>query len=79
MSYKVFIVPGVQRRIRDQAEYIAVEQGAPETAGKWLARIYHRIDDLGEMPRRFSLAAEDALLVDLADLQADDAFEGEDA
>ena len=60
MIYQVFIAHSASRRIREQAEYIATVQGAPETAARWLARVYDRIDGLAEMPRRFSVAVEDA-------------------
>ena len=60
MIYEVFIVAAAKRRIREQAEYIATVQGAPETAARWLLRIYDRIDGLAEMPRRYSVAVEDA-------------------
>ena len=56
MIYEVFIVAAAKRRIREQAEYIATVQGAPETAARtaarWLTRIYDKIDGLAEMPRR---------------------------
>ena len=60
MIYEVFIVPAAKRRIREQAEYIATAQDTPETAARWLARVYDRIDGLAEMPRRSSVAVEDA-------------------
>jgi len=59
MIYEVFIVPAAKRRIREQAEYIATVQGAPEIAARWLLRIYDKIDGLAEMPRRYSVAVED--------------------
>ena len=54
MIYEVLIVPAAKLRIRQQAEYIATEQQAPETAAKWLARVFDRVDGLAEMPRRFA-------------------------
>lgn len=61
MTYEVFIVPAAKRRIREQAEHIAIAQRAPETAARWLARIYDKIDGLAEMPRRYAVAVEAAL------------------
>ncbi len=60
MIYEVLIVPAAKLRIRQQAEYIATEQQAPETAAKWLARVFDRVNGLAEMPRRFAVAVEDA-------------------
>ncbi len=60
MIYKVFIAPAAKRRIREQAEYIATVQGDPETAARWLVRIFDKIDELAEIPRRYSVAVEDA-------------------
>ena len=48
MTYDVFIIPAAKLRIRRQAEFIAIEQAAPETAAKWLARIFDKIDGLAE-------------------------------
>ena len=60
MIYEVFVVPAAKRRIREQAEYIATVQDAPEIAARWLQRIYDKIDGLAEMPRRYSVAVEEA-------------------
>jgi toxin ParE1/3/4 len=58
--HEVLIVAAAKRRIREQAEYIATVQLAPEAASKWLMRIYDKIDGLAEMPRRYRVADEDA-------------------
>ena len=58
MIHEVFIVGAARRRIREQAEYIATVQGAPQTASRWLRRIYDGIDGLAEMPRRYGEAVE---------------------
>ncbi len=60
MTYDIFIISAAKFRIRQQAEHIAIEQGSPETAARWLARVFDRIDGLAEMPRRYALAIEDA-------------------
>ena len=60
MTYDVYIIPGAKIRIRQQAEHIATVQKSPETAAKWLARVFDTIDGLAEMPRRYALAMEDA-------------------
>ena len=60
MSYEVFVVAAAKQRIREQAKYIATIQGAPEAAARWLLRIFDKIDGLATMPRRYSVAVEDA-------------------
>ncbi len=39
MIYEVLIVPAAKLRIRQQVEYIATEEQAPEAAARWLARL----------------------------------------
>ena len=62
MSYEVLIVPAVRDRIRQQAEYIAIEQKAPRMAARWLARVYDQVETLAEMPRRCPIPPEAAWL-----------------
>lgn len=57
MTYAVVITPAAKLRIRQQAEHIAVEQGAPGIAARWLARVFDKIDGLAEMPRRYAAAS----------------------
>lgn len=60
MTYKVFIVSEAKLRIFQQAEYIATEQGAPHRAETWLERVFDKAEGLAEMPRRYTVALEDA-------------------
>lgn len=60
MTYEVFVVAAAKHRIREQANYIAAIQGAPEAAARWLLRIFDEIDGLATMPRRYGMAVEDA-------------------
>ena len=61
MRYQVLITPAAKLRILEQAEYIATEQGEPDRAQAWIERIFDKVTELEELPRRYSLAAEDAL------------------
>ncbi len=60
MTYEVFVTPGARNRIREQAEWIATEQDAPQRAVEWLQRVYDLIQGLETMPRRYAVAPEDA-------------------
>ena len=60
MTYRVIITPTAKLRVREQAEYIARDQAAPEIAAKWLARVFDKVGSLAEMPHRFAIATEDA-------------------
>lgn len=60
MTYEVKVGLGAKQRIREQAEHIAVEQGAPGLALEWLNRVSRVADGLAEMPRRYPRPAEDA-------------------
>jgi len=58
--YKVIVTAPALERIREQATYISVEQGAPEAAALWLQRVLAASNSLSEMPKRCSRAIEDA-------------------
>ncbi len=60
MTYEVKIAPLALEKLYEQAVYIANEQGAPETAVRWLQRILQAGESLADMPRRCAWAPEDS-------------------
>ena len=57
--YEVVVTDTALEALRKQAEYIAVEQQAPQTASKWLKRVLEKSESLASMPRRYPRALED--------------------
>ncbi len=60
MSYRVVVTDTALEAIRGQARFIAIDQQLPVTAARWLRRVLDAADTLADMPRRCSLAPEDA-------------------
>lgn len=58
-KYQVVVSDAAFEAIQGQAQYIAVEQQAPETAARWLKRILEAADTLESTPSRCALALED--------------------
>jgi len=61
-EYSVEITDAAFIAIRNQARRIAIEGQSPESAKRWLERVWDAIDSLGFMPRRKPKAQEDGLV-----------------
>lgn len=57
MRYEVHTGDEAYDAIRQAARYIAIDCRSPLNAKRWLERLWDKIDDLEEMPRR--LAADE--------------------
>lgn len=57
-SYRVIIAPVAAKSIGECARYIAEIGRKPETAARWVERVYERIASLEAFPQRHSLAQE---------------------
>ena len=55
MRYEVHTGEQAFDAIRQAARYIAVDCQSPLNAKRWLERLWDKIDDLEEMPRRFAV------------------------
>lgn len=55
MIYEVHTGARVHEAIRQAVRYIAVDCQSPMNAERWLDRLWDRIDELEEMPRRFPI------------------------
>lgn len=58
MRYAVKLTATVVEQITEYALFIAKERRAPETAQRWLERVYDAIDTLDHAPHRCTLAPE---------------------
>jgi mRNA-degrading endonuclease RelE of RelBE toxin-antitoxin system len=57
-TYRVIVAPVAAKSIGECARYIAEVGGKPETAAKWVDRVYERIGSSEAFPQRHSLAEE---------------------
>ena len=60
IRYSVELTDAAFAAIRDHARHIAVTDHAPETAKRWLERVWDAVDSLEHSPRRAAKAQEDA-------------------
>jgi mRNA-degrading endonuclease RelE of RelBE toxin-antitoxin system len=59
-TYRVIVAPVAAKSIGECARYISEVGGKPETAAKWIDRVYERINSLEAFPQRHSLAEENS-------------------
>lgn len=57
-SYRVIVAPVAAKSIGECARYIAEVGRKPETAAKWVEKVYERIASLEFFPQRHALAQE---------------------
>jgi hypothetical protein len=57
-TYRVIVAPVAAKSIGECARYIAEVGRKPETAAKWVERVYERIASLEAFPQRHTLAQE---------------------
>lgn len=60
MPYTVFVTETTKEQIALYAQYISEVCGAPETAQRWIERVYLAIRSLDHHPSRCELAAENS-------------------
>jgi plasmid stabilization system protein ParE len=58
-TYKVVVAPIAAEKIAEHGRYIAEVAGMPQTAERWIDRVYDKIAALNAFPHRFALAEED--------------------